>query len=160
MDAPRSDNFLRIKGEDGFSPISNKIRYPKIPDTLKLTNFADTLLQIYNVRLAYTSLLSDINTVGRFIDVEVNFDRSEYVNALNSIRLYGIKIDDLKVKLKKFAKEEASSIRKCKFPESDETAAENFHNAYTLLLVNLQMIPLNLIQNQCCLSMMKFIKRC
>lgn len=85
------DEGLLVIGNDGngFAAISHRIRYPKVPDTMKLTPFADSLLQCYNITLAYNTLAYDSGTANLYTDEE-NPLGEEQANALDSINVSGI----------------------------------------------------------------------
>lgn len=84
------DGFLVI-GDDGngFAAISHKIQYLQVDDTLRLTQFADSLLQFYNVYLSYNSIIYDFGTACMFEDDEGDAGKSQ-AKALYNINVSGI----------------------------------------------------------------------
>lgn len=65
-----------------------------MPDTLSLSLYADTLLQYYNIALAFNTMAYDVGTSERYM--EKNNFGLEQADALDSINLSGIK--DLQIK--------------------------------------------------------------
>ena len=95
VDANEDEIFPTI-GDDGngFNAISHKIRYPQIPDSLSLNHFADSLLQFYNIVLAFNTMAYDIGTAERYMSESDS--GLEQADALYSINLSGISDREIK----------------------------------------------------------------
>lgn len=116
------DIFPNI-GDDGegFNALSQNIHYPVMPDTLELSHFADSLLQYYNIHLAYNTMAYDVGTAERYIsesDITV-----EYADALDSINLVGITFPEIKKQLRIIAGNASKWIRKGVEPSSQNDQA-------------------------------------
>ena len=114
---------------EGFNAISHQIRYPEMPDTLKLSYFADSLLQCYNIALAFNTMAYDISTAERYMS-EPDFVL-EQADALDSINVSGIGERDIREALFAASKTAAAWIRKGVEPNSKENpAVDKFYEAY------------------------------
>ena len=110
-------------GDDGygFDAISNNIIYPEMPDIISSSQFADSLLQFYNMAIAINTIVYDISTAERYMD-ESNFILNQ-ADALDSINLSGIHDPGIKDALVKLSRNAAKLIRSGKRPNdqwSDE----------------------------------------
>lgn len=133
LDSMGEDQCSPIIGDDGegFNAISNKIRYPEMPDTLKLSHFADSLLQCYNIALAFNTMAYDVSTAERYIS-EPDFVL-EQADALDSINVGGILEREIRGALIDASKNAASWIRKGIEPNSKENPAiDRFYDAYNM----------------------------
>ena len=131
LDSMGEDQWAPNIGDDGegFEAISHKIRYPEMPDTLTLSHFADSLLQCYNIALAFNTMAYDINAAERYISVS-GF-RQSHSDALDSINVSGIGECDIREALLDASKSAASWIRKGVEPNSkDNPAIKKFYEAY------------------------------
>lgn len=120
LDSIGEDEYFPTIGEDGagFDAISNKIRYPEMPDTLSLSHFADSLLQFYNVAIAFNTVAYDVSTAERYMD-EVDFGL-EQADALDSINVSGIHLPEIKKALVKLSRQAAQWIRSGKKPNEQK----------------------------------------
>ena len=131
LDSMGKDQWAPNIGDDGegFEAISHKIRYPEMPDTLTLSHFADSLLQCYNIALAFNTMAYDVSTAERYIS-ESGF-RQSHSDALDSINVSGIGERDIREALLAASKSAASWIRKGVEPNSkDNPAVNKFYEAY------------------------------
>lgn len=123
------DSYLESIGEDeafptigydgqGFDGISNHIRYPEIPDTLSHSNFADSLMQYYNIALAYNTMAYDVGTAERYMS-ESDFGL-KYADTLDSINLDGISNSVIGERLRAVSTNAAKLIRNGIAPSSQE----------------------------------------
>ena len=103
---------------DGFDAISNNICYPVMPDTLLLSHFADSLLQFYNVAIAFNTVAYDVSTAERYMD-EADFVLGQ-ADALDSIKVTGIQIPEIKASLVRLSKKAAKWIRGGKKPNEQQ----------------------------------------
>ena len=99
---------------DGFDAISNNIYYPVMPDTLLSSHFVDSLLQFYNVAIAFNTFAYDVSTAERYMD-EADFVLGQ-ADALDSIKVTGIQIPEINASLIKLSKKAAERIRGGKIP--------------------------------------------
>ena len=114
---------------DGFNAISHKIRYPEMPDSLKLSSFADSLLQCYNMALAFNTMAYDVSTAERYIS-EPGF-RQSHSDALDSINVSGIRVRDVRDAILAVSHNAASWIRKGVEPNYQENpAVDKFYEGY------------------------------
>ena len=114
---------------EGFVAISHKIRYPEMPDTLTLSHFVDSLLQCYNIALAFNTMAYDVSTAERYMS-ESDFGL-EQADALDSINVSGISERDIREALLSASKTAAVWIRKSKEPNSQENPdVDRFYEAY------------------------------
>lgn len=130
LEAQEDEVFPTI-GDDGngFNAISHKIRYPEMPDTLSLSHFADSLLQCYNIAIAFNTMAYDVGTAERYM-TEPDFGL-EYADALDSINLSGITINEIREPLRRTSQNAASWIRKGIEPNSKTSdAIDDFYTAY------------------------------
>lgn len=114
-----NQDFPRI-GDDGegFNAISHKIKYPEIPVELSMDSFADSLLLMYNINLAFNAIAYDVSTAERYMDER---DRcNNQANALGSINLNGIKDTKIRKYLLAYSKAAGKLIRKGKRPNEEK----------------------------------------
>lgn len=103
---------------DGFAAICNNIRYPEMPDTLSLSHFADSLLQFYNIAIAFNTVVYDISIAERYMD-EADFGLKQ-ADALDSINVSGINHNEIKALLVKLSRKPAMWIRSGKKPNEQQ----------------------------------------
>lgn len=130
LEAQEDEVFPTI-GDDGngFNAISHKIRYPEMPDTLSLSHFADSLLQCYNIAIAFNTMAYDIGTAERYM-TEPDFGL-EQADALDSINLSGISIQEIRDPLRRASQNAASYIRRGIESNSETNdAVDEFYSAY------------------------------
>lgn len=111
----KDDSFPTI-GDDGegFNAISHHIRYPEIPDTMSISQFADSLLQFYNIAIALNTVAYDVSTAERYME---NDDiRMRQADALDSINVSGIHYSEIREKLVILSRKAAQWIRSGKKP--------------------------------------------
>lgn len=120
LDSIGEDEFFPTIGNDGggFDAISNNICYPEIPDTMSLSHFADSLLQFYNVAIAFNTVAYDVSTAERYMD-EADFVLGQ-ADALDSINVAGIHNPEIKASLVKLSKKAAKWIRAGKKPNEQQ----------------------------------------
>lgn len=131
LDSMGEDQWSPNIGDDGegFVAISHKIRYPEMPDTLTLSHFVDSLLQCYNIALAFNTMAYDVSTAERYMS-ESDFGL-EQADALDSINVSGISERDIREALLSASKTAAAWIRKGKEPNSQENPdVDRFYEAY------------------------------
>lgn len=131
LNSVSDDSYFPIIGDDGdgFNAICHKIRYPKIPLTLHLSHFADSLLQIYNICLAYNSIAYDTSTAERYI--EESDSGLHQADALDAINLSGIHNHEIRNLLSKISKQAAYWIRDGKLPNEQRSDDINrFYEQY------------------------------
>lgn len=111
LDSIGEDEYFPTIGDDGqgFNAISHKIRYPKLPDTLTSNLYADSLLQFYNIALAYNTLAYDNGSAERYMSEPDR--RLSYADALDSINLHGISNSEIKNRIQKVAENATKCIR-------------------------------------------------
>jgi len=118
-------------GDDGygFDAISHNIRYPEIPDSIKLSHFADSLLLMYNTCLAYNTMAYDVSTAERYMnDSTLCIDQA---NALDSINVSGIRDKEIRDALMACSKKAANCIKSGKRPNEQEiTEVSTFYKVY------------------------------
>lgn len=105
---------------EGFNAISHKIRYPEVSAESGSSQFADSLLLLYNTSLAYNTMAYDVSTAERYI-----WDNSlcvEEANALDSINLSGIKDKDMREALLACSKKSAKWIREGNSPNEQKNS--------------------------------------
>ena len=107
-----SIDWFPVIGDDGggFDAISDKIRYPKMPNDIKSSKFIDSLLVIYNMALVYNTIAYDVSTDERRIE-ESTFTNAA-AHSLDNINLSGIKDLSMKDLLSKMGKTAAQHLRK------------------------------------------------
>ena len=130
LDSIRED-FPTIGADGGgFNAISHNIRYPEMPDTLRLSPIADTLMQIYNVTLAFNTMAYDVGTAERYLD-EFDFVL-EQADSLDSINLKGITIAPIRDGICQAAHMASEYIRKGIRPNSQSNVGvvENIYKAH------------------------------
>lgn len=108
LDARGEDATIGDDG-DGFNAISNNIRYPQLPDKPALSQFADSLLQFYNMSLAFNSIAYDCSTAERYME-EADSVMAQ-ADALDSVNLSGITVPAVKDALLRLSKGLADYIR-------------------------------------------------
>lgn len=120
LDSIGEDEYFPTIGDDGggFDAICKNIRYPEMPDTLSLSHFADSLLQFYNVAIAFNTVAYDVSTAERYMD-EVDFGL-EQADALDSINVSGINHYEIKELLVKLRRKAAMWIRSGKKPNEQQ----------------------------------------
>lgn len=120
LDSMGEDEYFPIIGEDvaGFDAISNNICYPEMPDTLSLSHFADSLLQFYNIAIAFNTVAYDVSTAERYMS-EADFGL-EQADALDSINVSGIHLPEIKKALVKLSRQAAQWIRSGKKPNEQK----------------------------------------
>lgn len=131
LDSLGEDEYFPTIGDDGggFNAICNNIRYPEMPDTLSLSHFADSLLQFYNVAIAFNTVAYDVSTAERYID-EPDFGL-EQADALDSINVSGIHYPEIKEALVKLSRKAAKWIRSGKKPnEQRNVEVEEFYEVF------------------------------
>lgn len=131
LDSIGEDEYFSTIGDDGqgFNAISHKIRYPKLPDTLKSNLFADSLLLYYNIALAFSTLAYDNGTAERYMS-EPDI-RLPFADALDSINLDGISDPEIKNRLMAVAKNAAKCIRDSVELSSEKTEAiKKFYDVF------------------------------
>ena len=96
LDNMEENEYFPTIGNDGqgFDAISHNIVYPEMPDTLSLSLYADSLLQFYNMILAFNTMAYDVGTAERYMG-ESDFGLAQ-ADALDSINLSGIKLPEVK----------------------------------------------------------------
>lgn len=112
LDAAEDNEFPEIEDDGrGFEAICHKIRYPQVPDTLKLNLFADSLLQFYNFVLAFNAISYDEGTANRFL-MDKDYEQAlTYAKALESANVNGISDIGIRNALRAVAQKAAYSIR-------------------------------------------------
>lgn len=131
LDSIGEDEVSPTIGDDGqgFNAISHNIRYPAIPGSLKISTFADSLLQYYNIALAFNSMAYDIGTAERYMS-----DRSlrlAAADALGTVNLEGITSPEIKEQLRNIGTNAASWLRKGLEPDSQKNeAVRRFYDLY------------------------------
>lgn len=131
LDSMTEDSYSPTIGDDGdgFSAISHNIRYPEMPDSLKLSHFADTLLQFYNTALAFNTMAYDVSTAERYMS-ENDFGL-EQADALDSINLSGIENPEIRDALAAVCRKAAEWIREGKKPNEQQSAeVPHFYELY------------------------------
>lgn len=131
LDSMGGDQWAPNIGDDGegFEAISHNIRYPEMPDTLTLSHFADSLLQCYNIALAFNTMAYDVSTAERYMS-EPNFGLAQ-ADALDSINVSGIGEREIREALLAASKTAAACIRKGVKPNSKgNPAVDKFYEAY------------------------------
>ena len=120
LDSIGKDESFPTIGNDGggFDAISNNICYPEMPDTLSLSLFADSLLQFYNVAIAFNTIAYDVSTAERYMD-EADF-MLEQADALDSINVAGIHDPEIKDALVNLSRKAAMWIRSGKKPNEQQ----------------------------------------
>lgn len=149
LDSINGDDYNPEVGDDddGFNAISNKIRYPELPQDLSTNLFADSLLQVYNTVLAYNTMAYDVSTAERYMDAADLV--SEEADALDSINLSGIRNELVKNKLANLGHESAKWLRKGKKPNEQDIKEvgefyEIFNNVYDpFLSAHMQEVEYN-----------------
>lgn len=123
LDSIGSDEVSPLIGDDGrgFNPISHNIRYPAIPDSLKLSSFADSLLQYYNIALAFNSMAYDIGTAERYMSNRSL--RLDAADALDAVNLDGITSPEIRQQLRNISRNSAAWLRKGIEPNSQKNEA-------------------------------------
>lgn len=131
LDSISEDEIFPTIGNDGngFNAISHNIVYPELSDSLSLSNYADSLLQFYNIILAYNTMAYDVGTAERYMET------SDFVldqaNALDSINLSGINILELRNLLKIISHKGAEAIRSGKRPNDQQVSeVAQFYNEF------------------------------
>lgn len=131
LDSVAEDGDFPVIGDDGggFNAISHKMRYPIVPDTLKLSSFADSLLQLYNMALAFNTLAYDTGTADRYMSQpEV---RKSHSDALDSINVDGISDPAFREMIRKIAHNAAVWIRENgEAGELSDATVDRFYDAY------------------------------
>ena len=133
LDSMAEDQMFPSIGNDGegFNAISHNIVYPEIPDSLIISSFADSLLQLYNITLAFNTMAYDVGTAERYIE-EKNLCLDQ-ANALDSINLTGIKIPEIKDLIHRICKKGARAIREGKKPNEQEVEEfDTFYDAFSI----------------------------
>lgn len=131
LDSIGEDEYVPTIGDDGsgFAAISNNIRYPEMPDTLSSSNFADSLLQLYNIVIAFNTVAYDVGTAERYMD-EADFGL-EQADALDSINVSGIHNPEIKEALVKLSRKAAQWIRSGKKPnEQRAVEVDEFYEVF------------------------------
>lgn len=120
LDFIGEDESFPTIGNDGggFDAISNNICYPEMPDTLSLSLFADSLLQFYNVAIAFNTIAYDVSTAERYME-EADF-MLEQADALDSINVAGIHDPEIKDALVNLSRKAAMWIRSGKKPNEQK----------------------------------------
>lgn len=141
LDSIGEDDSFPTIGDDGqgFNAISQKIRYPELPDTLTSSLFADSLLQYYNIALAYNTLAYDNGSAERYMSNQEM--RLPYADALDAINLEGISNSEIKSKLRNIAENAAKCIRDSVELSAEKTEAikrfyDTFDKFFSALLNN------------------------
>ena len=131
LDSVGEDDFFPIIDDDGngFNAISHKIRYPELTQDLSSNLFADSLLQFYNMVMAFNTIAYDVSTAERYMD-ETDLVL-EQADALDSIKLSGIQNTKIKSTLAKVSHNAAEWIRQGKKPnEQENKAIAEFYELY------------------------------
>ncbi len=120
LDSIGEDETFPTIGNDGggFEAISNNIRYPEMPDTLSLSHFADSLLQFYNVAIAFNTIAYDVSSAERYMD-EPDFGL-EQADALGSVKVDGIREPAIKAAIVKLSRKACMWIRSGKKPNEQQ----------------------------------------
>lgn len=95
LDSMGEDEYFPTIGDDGggFAAISNNIRYPEMPDTLALSHFADSLLQLYNIAIAFNIVAYDVSTAERYIDeADLGLKQADALDSINVFVTYYVSI--------------------------------------------------------------------
>lgn len=100
---------------NGFNAISHNIVYPELPSNLSASLYADSLLQFYNIALAFNTMAYDVGTAERYLDEQADFGLKE-ANALESINLSGIHLPKIKEFMRIICRKNAAIIRKGEKP--------------------------------------------
>lgn len=132
------DEFPLI-GDDqyGFSPISHKIRYFEVPDSLKDNRLVDSLALLYNASLAMCALQYDAGTVSRFIN-DNDFDHNEFANAFKNINLSGVKDKEMRATLLALGHAGAKEIRAGNSPQDRSySSMDKFNSLFEKMLDSL-----------------------
>jgi hypothetical protein len=131
LDSIGEDEVSPTIGDDGqgFNAISHNIRYPAIPGSLKISTFADSLLQYYNIALAFNSMAYDIGTAERYMSDHSL--RLAAADALGTVNLEGITSPEIKEQLRNIGTNAASWLRKGLEPDSQKNeAVSRFYDLY------------------------------
>lgn len=121
---------------DGFNAISHNIRYPEMPESLRMSQFADSLLQYYDIALAYNTMAYDTGTAIRYMSESGS--GLEYADALDSINLDPIKSLEIKKQLREITGNAARWIREGVDPNSQEDEAiDRFYDAFNPFVASL-----------------------
>lgn len=122
VDENSDDDWQILGGENGLEGISDKIRYPELPERLRDNPYADSLLQLYNQVLAYNTLAYDVTTATWFIN---NYDGAgvDIIRSLENINLAGIKDKEIRDALKSAACESSAWLQKGEDPNDHEINA-------------------------------------
>lgn len=131
LDNMGEDECFPTIGNDGqgFDAISHNMVYPNLPDTLSLSHFADSLLQFYNIVLAFNTMAYDVGTAERYMG-ERDFGL-EQADALDSINLSGIHISEIKDLIRIICQKGASTIRRGEMPnDQDVSEIGQFYDAF------------------------------
>ena len=125
-----NESFPTIGNDgQGFNAISQNIVYPELPDTLSLSHYADSLLQFYNIVLAFNTMAYDVGTAERYIE-EHDFGL-EQADALDSINLSGIHISKMKDLICTICQKGAATIRRGEKPnDQDVPEIGQFYDAF------------------------------
>ncbi len=131
LDNMEENEYFPTIGNDGqgFDAISHNIVYPEMPDTLSLSLYADSLLQFYNMILAFNTMAYDVGTAERYMG-ESDFGLAQ-ADALDSINLSGIKLPEVKELIQTICKKGAIAIRKGEKPnDQDVPEIKQFYDAF------------------------------
>lgn len=131
LDNMGEDEYFPTIGNDGqgFDAISHNMVYPNLPDTLSLSHYADSLLQFYNIVLAFNTMAYDVGTAERYIG-EHDFGLGQ-ADALDSINLSGIHITEIKNLIRIICQKGASTIRRGEKPnDQDVPEIRQFYDAF------------------------------
>lgn len=138
LDATGDANAFPVIGDDGdgFNAISHNIRYPELPESLRMSQFADSLLQYYDIALAYNTMAYDTGTAIRYMSESGS--GIEYADALDSINLDPIKSLEIKKQLREITGNAARWIREGIDPNSQEDEAiDRFYDAFNPFVASL-----------------------
>lgn len=91
--------FVIGDDEDGRGPISDRLRYYSLPEHLRANSFADSLAQIYNMSLAFNSMVGDFNHAFRSIGQD-GWDGTLYADAIAATNLDGISVSEARDSLR------------------------------------------------------------
>lgn len=114
----------------GFNAISHNIVYPELPSNLSASLYADSLLQFYNIALAFNTMAYDVGTAERYMDEQGDFGLKQ-ANALDSINLSGIHLPKIKEVMRIICRKNAAIIRKGGKPNEHEISEiEQFYDVF------------------------------
>ena len=120
LDNMGEDECFPTIGNDGqgFNAISHNVVYPELPDTLSRSHYADSLLQLYNIVMAFNAIAYDVSTAERYMDDD-DFGL-EQADALDSLNVSGIHDPEIKGLLVKLGRKAGMWIRSGNKPNEQQ----------------------------------------